>query len=101
MSMARLGSAFPPFSVSPSSPFHPMGFPSCVSDGGAQRPSRPKVVHGVRKNGPPGPPAGPTLRETVEELRGRGQLTAVLGEVLEITALVFVMYSVFSSGFLH
>ena len=44
------------------------------------------------------PPAGPTLRETVEGLRGRGQLTADHGEVLEITAPVFVMYGVFFPG---
>ena len=60
------------------------------------RPAR--VVYGVRRKGPPGPPAGPTLRGTVEGLRGRGQLTAVLGDVLEITAPVFVMYGVCFSG---
>ena len=88
VSLARLGSAFPPFSVSPSGPFCPAGFPSCDSDGGAEKASRTKGSLW---------PAGPTLRETVEGLRGRSQLTAVLGEVLEINAPVFVMYGVFFS----
>ena len=42
------------------------------------------VLYGGK--GPPGPPGGPTLRVTVEGLRGRGQLTASLGDVLEVTA---------------
>ena len=41
---------------------------------------------------------GPTLRETFEGLRGRCQLTAVPGDVLEVTAPVFVISGVFLSS---
>ena len=100
MWMARLGSAVPPFSVSPSGPFHPTRFHSCVSDGGTfeegcfartERPSRPRVVYGVRRNGSPGSPIGPTLREITEGLLGRGQFTPVIFKLSEVSSLQFSM----------